>query len=99
LHKIGTPGVEGFIKALEVPHWQTRHLAIHMVDSALPAGQETVIALLKNSLDDPNRRVRRLAADSLLDMDVSFERKRDEFLPRRTCARRMRGFAGGWVCS
>ncbi|MGY8825640.1 MAG: hypothetical protein ACKVJG_17175 [Candidatus Latescibacterota bacterium] len=99
MHKIGTPGVEGFIKALEVPHWQTRRLAIHMVDSALPAGQETVIALLKNSLDDPNRRVRRLAADSLLDMDVNFERKRDEFLPRRTCARRMRGFAGGCVCS
>lgn len=81
LRKIGTPGIEGFIQALQLPHWQTRRMAIHMVDSALPAGQETVIEILKKSLVDENRRVRRLAADSLLDMDVSFARKCDEFLP------------------
>jgi RNA polymerase sigma-70 factor, ECF subfamily len=82
LHKVGTPGIEGFIKALEVPHWPSRRMAMHMVDSALPDKQEAVIGILKKALGDPNRRVRSLAVGMLCqDIDVPFERKRDEFLP------------------
>jgi len=81
LRKIAVPGVEGFIKALEMPHWQTRRMATEMMEYALPDHKEMVIELLKKSLSDPNRRVRRLAALSLMEVDVGFERKRDEFLP------------------
>ena len=81
LRKIAVPGVEGFIKALEMPHWQTRRMATEMMEYALPDHIETVIELMKKSLSDPNRRVRRMAALSLMEVDVSFERKRDEFLP------------------
>ena len=81
LRKIAVPGIEGFIKALEMPHWQTRRMATEMMEYALPDHRETVIELLKKSLSDPNRRVRRLAALSLMEVEVNFERKRDEFLP------------------
>ena len=81
LRKIGVPGVEGFIKALEMPHWQTRRTAAQMIDHALPDHKETVIEVLKRALADPNRKVRRHAAVNLMHLDVSIERKRDEFLP------------------
>lgn len=81
LRRIGTPGVEGFIKAFALPHWRTRRFTIHMLGDAPPQDTQVVIDLLKQGLKDANKRVRRHALQSLMDLDVSDARKRREFIP------------------
>ena len=81
LKKIGTPGIEGFIKALSLSHWQTRDYVIHMINWIKPEPKETVIELLKRSLKDTNKHVRGYAGHALLHVDVDAERKRAEFIP------------------
>ena len=81
LRRIGTPGVEGFIKAFALPHWRTRRFTIHMLGDAPPQDTEVVIDLLKQGLRDANKRVRRHALQALMHLDVSDARKRREFIP------------------
>jgi RNA polymerase sigma-70 factor (ECF subfamily) len=81
LRRIGAPGVDGFIRAMELPHWQTRRTAAQMVKHALPDRRKAVVELLKKGLRDENRKVRGHAAVNLMYMDVAVERKRREFAP------------------
>ena len=103
LKKIGTPGIEGFIKALSISHWPTRDYVIHMISSIKPDPVETVIALLKRSLKDTNKHVRGYAGHALLHVDVDAERKRAEFIPLITdllddrSNRVRRVFSIGWI--
>ena len=105
IRKIGSEGMGGLAKALELPHWQTRRFAAQMLTSSELAG-ESVVTLLKQALNDSNKKVRTHAVH-LLDLDVDEERKRTEFLPlliplladrstlvRRWAAWQLRAWAG-----
>jgi len=81
LRRIGTPGVEGFIKAFALPHWRTRRWTVHMLEDAPTDNTEVVIDLLKQGLKDSNKKVRRHALETLMSMNVSDVRKRTEFIP------------------
>jgi RNA polymerase sigma-70 factor (ECF subfamily) len=79
IEKIGPSGISGFQKAFQQPHWQTRRAVVSYIHNGLPT--EETITLLKQALKDPNKKVRKHAIDELLDIDVSEERKREEFIP------------------
>ena len=81
LRRIGTPGIEGFIRAFAQPHARTRAWTVLMLAGSPPDNTELIIELLKKGLKDTNKRVRRCAAMALLRLDISDERKRDEFIP------------------
>lgn len=80
LKRIGSRGIEGFVKALQSPDSPTRVAATSMVGH-LPDTREFLVEMLKKSLADPNKKVRRFAVPSLLNMDVDEERKRRELVP------------------
>jgi HEAT repeat protein len=80
LKSIGTRGAQGFARALESPHSGTRVTAAAMARMVADP-KETLVDLLKKSLADPNRKVRRFALDSLLHLAVDEKRKRREFVP------------------
>jgi len=84
LRRIGTDGIEGFVKAVESPHGDTRAFAVSMIERAKPTG-EIVVDLLKKAIDDPSRKVRRCAVDGLLypggGITATEERRRTEFVP------------------
>lgn len=86
LAEIGPPGLDGFTRALDLPHWRTRRAAVHYLGwaraykkEALPA--ETAVDLLKKALSDSNRRVRAQAVLTLLTLNFPDERKRRELVP------------------
>lgn len=82
IEKIGPPALPGFQKAFQQPHWQTRRAVvgyINYVHDFLP--KEEVITLLKQALQDENKKVRKHTIDELLDLKVSEKRKREEFMP------------------
>jgi RNA polymerase sigma-70 factor, ECF subfamily len=79
IKKIGSPGIPGFQKALAQNHWQTRRAAVGYMRTLPPT--EDVIDMLKQSLNDTNKKVRRFAITQLLKLDVSEQRKREEFMP------------------
>ena len=82
LRQIGSRGIEGYVKAMDSPHSPIRLTAMSMVRHAVSdETRETVIALLKAALNDPNKKVRRNAADAILDVEVSDKRRREEFVP------------------
>jgi len=88
LRKIGMDGVEGFRRAMQLPHGPTRRFALRfsgvMDGVARPSEgdrQEIVVEVLKEALRDRNKKVRAWAAPALLDLDVDEKRKRDEFIP------------------
>jgi len=80
LRKIGTRGAKGFAKALESPHSGTRVTAAAMAGK-IDNPQELLVDLLIRSLADPNRKVRRFALDSLLNLRTDDKRKRRQFVP------------------
>lgn len=80
LKRIGSRGIGGFVEALRSPHSPTRAAAAAMLGK-IPDGREPVVELLKRSLRDPSRKVRRFAVDSLMDLDVEPRRRREEFVP------------------
>ena len=67
LQKIGKAGLEGFTKALSSPHYQTRRFAVRILP-ALELDQELIIELLKKSLADSNKEVRKTAFRSLAEI-------------------------------
>jgi RNA polymerase sigma-70 factor (ECF subfamily) len=81
LRRIGTPGIEGFIRAFALPHARTRTWALQMLAWSRPGNTEVVVELLKQGLKDSNKKVRRTAAAALLHVDVPDERARTEFVP------------------
>ncbi len=81
LRKIGTPGIEGFIRAFALPHWRTRRWAVTMLKESRPQPAEVVLDLLKKGIGDSNKKVRKAAAGALLNVEVSDDRKRRDFVP------------------
>jgi len=79
LRKIGADGIDGFVRAMEVPHWQTRRFAASMLGATRQQG-EIVIELYKKAITDPSKKVRKQSLN-LLHVKVDDERKRKEFLP------------------
>lgn len=80
LKRIGNPGIDGFIKALNLPHWQTRRAAVHYL-GRVPA-TDRAVDLLIEALTDRNRRVRTHAVASLLfEVDIPEERRQREIIP------------------
>ena len=79
IRRIGADGMGGFVRALALPHWQSRRFAVVMLTRSELTG-ETVVTLLKQASDDANKKVRAHAL-ALLDLDVDNQRKRAEFLP------------------
>ena len=80
LKKIGSRGIEGFVKALSSPYSSTRITAASMA-TKVPDTKEFIVELLRESLNDPNKKVRRFAVDSLLNCDADQRRKRKELVP------------------
>jgi RNA polymerase sigma-70 factor (ECF subfamily) len=82
LKKIGSRGIQGFVKALQSPYSPTRATAMGLIRTCESADtKEIIVGLLKSALDDPNKKVRRNAVDVILRIDVSAERRRQEFMP------------------
>ena len=82
LRRIGSDGIEGFIKALKSRHSRTRTVAAHMLHGRwTQRREEVVVEFLKDALKDTNKKVRRAAAGALLSMDLPDDRKRKEFVP------------------
>jgi RNA polymerase sigma-70 factor (ECF subfamily) len=79
IKQIGSRGISGFQKAFQQPHWQTRRAVVSYVHNDLPT--EDVIVLLKQALKDPNKKVRKYSIGELLRLDVSEQRKQEEFMP------------------
>ena len=82
LRRIGSEGVEGFLRALQSPHGPTRVHAIHMLEAHhATQSDERIIADLKRALGDPNKKARSHAVHALMGAKVCDERKRSEFVP------------------
>ncbi len=80
IRKLEGQGFEGFVRAFDVPHWQTRRFAGSLLKFTGQEG-EGVVDLCKRALTDSNKKVRKLAMHLLHMPDISDERKREEFLP------------------
>ena len=101
LREIGTDGIEGFIKALESPHSRTRAFAAAMLQGS-GQSDKVVEELLKQSLTDPNRKVRRIAAGAILGIIAKDETRRGELVPclmplLRDRCRRVRAYVAGYL--
>jgi len=82
LQKIGARGFEGFARALESPYSATRVFTMNMLSRpGVSQKGEAAVELLKKALADPNRKVRRWAAEALLLADAADSRKQSEFVP------------------
>ena len=79
LREIGTQGIDGFIKALQSPHSPTRMFAIEMIGSS-GIREEIIVELLKKSLTDSNKKVRRHVFLAFLGI-MENESKCSEFMP------------------
>ena len=80
LRRIGTEGIEGFIRALESPHSPTRRFAVRMLRDAGQT-EEIVEKLLKEATMDSSRKVRKLAFSALFDIAWHNEQKRENLIP------------------
>jgi len=80
LREIGTEGINGFIKALESPHSRTRGFALRMLGASMQ-NDEIVEELLKKSLTDSSKKVRKIAFWALLEVMTRDEGKCRELMP------------------
>ena len=80
LREIGTKGIDGFIKALESPYAQTRRFAVRMLPSS-GLSQEVIEELLKKTLSDTNKKVRKIAFIRLAHIIHEDESKREDIIP------------------
>ncbi len=79
---IGPRGVQGWLRAMASPQWRHRRTAVvHQERLRSPENIETMLDVLKQALHDPNKKVRRSAAEAVLRLDVDEQRKRRELLP------------------
>ncbi len=80
--EIGIKGLDGFARALASPNSHMRKTAMHFIlSNDEMRADEHVIDMLKRALADRNKKVRRAAVGTLIQMNVPIERKRGEFLP------------------
>ena len=81
LSRIAAEGVEGFQRALALPHTSSRTWTLTMMRySPVPATEE-LIAMVKQCLKDPSKKVRRRAASVMMGLDVPEQRRQEEFAP------------------
>ena len=69
LEEIGTAGKNGFVRAINLPHWRSRVMAVHYLGREYRQGgppTDLALDLLKKALEDSNRGVRMKAAAALL---------------------------------
>ena len=85
--RIAADGVEGFQRALRLPHTPTRRWAFTMLGATLRLAQkgrvpatDEVVHLVKQGLTDPSKKVRRRAASVAMGL-VSREELHDELAP------------------
>ena len=72
--------MDSFVRAMNLPHSQTRRTAIYYI-TEMPCSQQ-VVDLLKHALTDNNRNAPQYAAGTPLNgVEVSDERMRDELVP------------------
>lgn len=101
LREIGTDGIEGFIKALESPHSPTRAFATVMLNAS-GQSDEVVEELLKKSLADSNKKVRRVAVGAILGIIDHEENRRGKLIPcvlplLRDRCKRLRSYVAGYL--
>ena len=80
LREIGTEGMDGFIKALESPYSPTRRFAVKMLNASMQTG-DIAEGLLKKSLTDSSRKVRKIAFGGLIDIIRKDESKCRYIMP------------------
>lgn len=81
LNRIAAAGAEGFGRALALPHTSSRTWTLTMMrHSPVPATEE-LIAMVKQCLKDPSKKVRRRAASVMMGLDVPEQRRYEEFVP------------------
>jgi len=87
LKELGVEGIEGFSRAMQLPHSPTRQFTAKMLrsvyDSTDPADsrRERLLEMLKQGLRDRNKGVRGMCAISVLDLTMDEKRKIGEILP------------------
>lgn len=81
LRRIAADGVEGFQRALELPHTPSRRWAFTAMGASRVPATEELIAMVKQGLRDPSKKVRRRAASVLMRLDLPEERRHKEFMP------------------
>ena len=83
---LGLGGIEGLQKAMASPHGMTRWVVPKLIaafhrKATTDDQREGLVEILKDCLNDPNKQVRKSAINALFHLDVSKERKREEFVP------------------
>ena len=73
--RIAADGVAGFQRALNLPHTSSRRWAFTMMGASRLPPTEDLIAMVKQGLRDPSKKVRRRAASVLMRMDLPEERQ------------------------
>ena len=87
LKKIGLKGVDGYADALASPHSPTRKFALKLIDvvwrnvNVGGDGEEVIHEMLREALQDSNKKVRRLALTALGRWDIGEMRMREEIVP------------------
>lgn len=88
LREIGVAGIEGFARAMQLPHAPTRRFSLRYLsfmheaaDQSAGAAREVLVDLMKEALGDRSKKVRAWAVPALLRLDVDDDRKRREFIP------------------
>ena len=80
LREIGMQGMDGFVKALESPYFQTRRFAVRILPAS-GLSQEVIEELLKKALNDTSKKVRKLAFLELTYIMHEDEGKRKDIVP------------------
>ena len=77
LETIGPAGFDGFRQALNSPHWPTRTYAIKTLRNFPPLRAEQTETLLRQALNDRNRRVRRQCASALFGLGTTPKKRKE----------------------
>ena len=103
LSEVGAKGLDGWLRAFRSPNYRHRRTVMaHQRRMHSPETLETVLAVLKEALKDRNKKVRRSAADGVLSVPVSEQRKRAELVPLvvpllEDCSKRVRRMAAFYL--
>ena len=79
LREIGTAGMDGFVKALKSPYSPTRRFAVNMLPAS-GQSDEVIEKLLKETLRDTNKKVRKMAFSGLTHAMRDDESKREDII-------------------
>lgn len=80
IREIGTAGFDGFTKALKSPNHHIRRVAVNMLHAS-GQSQEVIEDLLKEALNDTNKKVRKIAFTRLSQAMHDDESRRKDIIP------------------